>query len=181
MRQYAINLREQRRLQARWRSDEARLAGIIMLQNESIEVVVRGRRLNVYGSPLSPFYCDWAFSYAPDEDPWRIREDVDIVITHSPPKGTMDLVPGLVHDGHVGCPHLRDRISQVKPMLHVFGHIRECLLLLLREKKLTCTDEGAEQGLQRTSLDDGGEILSVNAALLNERYEVAYDATVVDL
>lgn len=50
-----------------------------------------------------------------------IPEDVDIVMTHGPPRGVLDECAG----GNVGCPNLLRAMERVRPMLHCFGHIHE--------------------------------------------------------
>lgn len=90
----------------------------------SIALDGRRRRLKVYGSPRSPRNGNWAFQY-PREDGgavWdhRVPDDVDILVTHGPPKAHLDL-QGL------GCEHLRREVWRVRPKLrlHVFGHVHE--------------------------------------------------------
>lgn len=50
-----------------------------------------------------------------------ITSDVDILVTHCPPYGMFDSVAG----EPVGSQSLLLKILDVKPMLHVFGHIHE--------------------------------------------------------
>lgn len=82
------------------------------------------RRLKIYGAPQIPACGPMsvhAFQYQRGSDAWSetVPEDVDILITHTPPKYHMDLsMPkGL------GCEHLLKEIQRVKPVLHVFGHV----------------------------------------------------------
>jgi Icc-related predicted phosphoesterase len=92
-----------------------------------------------YGSPWTPWFYDWAFMFN-EWDPangrkqaraiWakiphdpidtRYQGPIDVLITHGPPFRVLDLAPG---DRNVGCPMLRDKVFQVKPKLHLFGHI----------------------------------------------------------
>ena len=83
-----------------------------------------------YGSPWQPWFYDWAFNLSrndPERDYpharkiWgQIPDGVDVLITHGPPLNIRDQC----QDGRrVGCPILRDRVLQIKPKLHVFGHI----------------------------------------------------------
>ena len=51
----------------------------------------------------------------------QIPDDTDVLITHGPPFGILDQAPG--SDDHQGCRALFDRVRQLKPKLHVFGHI----------------------------------------------------------
>lgn len=46
----------------------------------------------------------------------------DILLTHGPPLRVHDLATRGVH---AGCPALLERVSQIQPRLHVFGHIHE--------------------------------------------------------
>jgi len=78
------------------------------------------RRLKVYGAPQVPIDGpEHAFRYARSQDVWSqtIPADVDILVSHSPPRWHRDLPVGL------GCASLLKEIWRVKPRLHVFGHI----------------------------------------------------------
>jgi len=124
--------------------------GVIYL-NDSECVITdfdTGKDIKIWGSPVQPTFCNWAFNRDIDHDnqgdPYHgfkkhplikphwdmIPDDVDILITHGPPYGIRDEVPrwhGISGDTeHVGCPHLMDAIeNRVKPKMHVFGHIHE--------------------------------------------------------
>ena len=50
-----------------------------------------------------------------------IPNDLDILVTHEPPRGILDAVPPSGH--HAGSRELFDVIRRVRPRLHVFGHI----------------------------------------------------------
>ncbi len=50
-----------------------------------------------------------------------IPENTDILITHGPPYGHLDIPGGSTI--RVGCEMLRYRVDQIKPKIHVFGHI----------------------------------------------------------
>jgi len=108
------------------------LTDCIYLENEAVDV----EGLKFYGSPCSPHipnYKEMAFNVrasAKDrfETPtatevWdQIPENTDILVTHTPPLGILDR---LLLGKRVGCKSLRQRIDQIKPRLHVFGHIHE--------------------------------------------------------
>lgn len=52
-----------------------------------------------------------------------IPDDIDILVTHSPPYGVFDVVN---KKGPQGSESLREHVMQrIKPKLHVFGHIHE--------------------------------------------------------
>jgi Icc-related predicted phosphoesterase len=79
-----------------------------------------------YGSPFQPEFCSWAFNLPrgiPLRDKWRkIPKKTDVLITHGPPYGIMDLAP---IGGKVGCADLLEAVQKIKPKLHIFGHIHE--------------------------------------------------------
>ena len=80
-----------------------------------------------YFSPYQPEFCDWAFNKPIDSEEiaevWsKIPDDVDVLITHGPPANILD---STFSGTHVGCPRLLKRVKEVKPRLHVFGHIHE--------------------------------------------------------
>ncbi|XP_043919761.1 metallophosphoesterase domain-containing protein 1-like isoform X2 [Protopterus annectens] len=81
--------------------------------------------LKIYGSPWIPEYGACGFSTLRKnlKEIWqKIPIDTDILITHFPPFGICDKVPAV---GHVGCEALTTAVKEIKPMLHVFGHIHE--------------------------------------------------------
>jgi len=94
----------------------------IYLQDEA--VVVEG--IKFYGSPWQPWFYDWAFNLPrgrPLAAKWAmIPDDTDILITHGPPLGHGDMTS---HGEKAGCADLLERIQQIKPRFHVFGHIHE--------------------------------------------------------
>ena len=82
--------------------------------------------LTVYGSPWQPWFGGWAFNL--ERGPalaavWaKIPDRTDILVTHGPPAGILDRTSrGIV----AGCKDLFDRVWEVRPRLHVFGHIHE--------------------------------------------------------
>lgn len=48
--------------------------------------------------------------------------DTDVLITHGPPYGILDLN---FEDLKVGCEELMRAVIRVQPRLHIFGHIHE--------------------------------------------------------
>ncbi|KAH0848856.1 hypothetical protein AYO21_09573 [Fonsecaea monophora] len=56
--------------------------------------------------------------------------EIDIVVTHGPPRGILDKVwapgpDGVNHGENVGCDHLRRAVGRCRPRIHCFGHIHE--------------------------------------------------------
>lgn len=89
------------------------------------------RPIKFYGSPWQPWFYDWAFNLPRNgeemEKKWlMIPEDTDVLITHGPPNGVLDLVNNWRQPfQNVGCELLRFHVERVKPALNVFGHIHE--------------------------------------------------------
>ena len=114
--------------------------------------------IKFYGSPWQPEFYNWAFNLPRGEElaaKWeKIPDDVDILITHGPAYGILDYAP---IGGHVGCEELYRKIVEVKPKIHVCGHIHD------------------SYG-QKTM----GGIEFLNASTLNDRYEHAHKPIVVE-
>lgn len=94
--------------------------GVVYL--EDAEANVDG--LRVYGSPWQPEFNEWAFNLprgAPLAERWkRIPPGLDVLVTHGPPAGIGDR-SGM--EERAGCADLRERVFEVRPRLHLFGHI----------------------------------------------------------
>jgi Icc-related predicted phosphoesterase len=94
----------------------------IYLQDEAVEI----EGIKFYGSPWQPWHHNMAFNLerGPDlAEKWSmIPPDTDVLITHGPPYGQGDRTKfGL----DVGCEDLLQRIEEIRPRLHIFGHIHE--------------------------------------------------------
>jgi Icc-related predicted phosphoesterase len=121
----------------------------------------RYRTLKIWGSPwtaqfpgINPKCCAFTMPFGCDTEEWLnekwllIPDDIDILITHSPPHGIFDKVNRTGE--HVGSKTLRDHVTKrIKPRLHVFGHIHE--------------HGGKSMDCIMTNF--------VNASIVNERYE----------
>jgi len=83
--------------------------------------------LKIWGSPVQPWFHNWAFNRYRGDDiqkHWDLIPDkVDILITHGPPNGILDLT--MRSQEHVGCAQLLKKIEKIKPKIHLFGHIHE--------------------------------------------------------
>lgn len=94
--------------------------GIIYL--EDLGYTVNGVRF--YGSPWQPEFNKWAFNLPRGSalaNAWsRIPEDTDVLITHGPPFGYGDQIPGGLR---VGCEELIKRVERIRPRVHIFGHV----------------------------------------------------------
>ncbi|HEX8263812.1 MAG TPA: metallophosphatase domain-containing protein [Pyrinomonadaceae bacterium] len=93
---------------------------VVYLQDSSVEIL----GLKIYGSPWQPRFFDWAFNLnrgGEMAEKWKlIPNEVDILITHGPPFGILDETP---RGDFAGCEELRKRVEEIRPQLHVFGHI----------------------------------------------------------
>ncbi|GBE12679.1 calcineurin-like phosphoesterase superfamily domain protein [bacterium BMS3Abin13] len=98
------------------------LPAAVYLQDELI--VIAG--ITIYGAPWQPLFndraCD-AFALPRGKalkEKWSmIPEGIDILVTHTPPAGVMDLDGPVSH----GCFDLTTAVNITKPKYHVFGHI----------------------------------------------------------
>jgi predicted phosphohydrolase len=82
--------------------------------------------LSFWGSPWQPAYNDWAYNLPRGKalaEKWaQIPARVDVLVTHCPPHGLGDRGPV---PGRLGCQDLRQRVREVSPTLHLFGHIHQ--------------------------------------------------------
>ncbi|MBX7243744.1 MAG: metallophosphatase domain-containing protein [Bacteroidia bacterium] len=96
--------------------------GIIYLNDSGVEL----EGIKIWGSPVSPWFFDWAFNRKRGADiskHWElIPAETDILITHGPPYGIGDKT---VRGQNVGCEDLLEKISGINPKVHLFGHIHE--------------------------------------------------------
>jgi predicted phosphohydrolase len=82
--------------------------------------------LKIYGTPITPYFFNWAFNRYPGQDieqhMRKIPNDTDILISHGPPYGILD---ANAKGEHCGCPSMLSKIQEVKPKLLICGHIHE--------------------------------------------------------
>lgn len=95
------------------------------LENSSTNI----NGLQIWGSPITPWFHGnrWAFNVhrGPEiAEVWsKIPNTTDIILTHGPVAYKCDHT--LYTQEYVGCEDLRKRCKEVKPLLHVCGHIHE--------------------------------------------------------
>jgi Icc-related predicted phosphoesterase len=126
----------------------------LMMVGEEYETMIK-----IWGTPWQPEFHNWAFNLPRGEklkEKWdMIPMNTDILITHGPPFGKLDYVP---YDGvNVGCEELMKRVEEIKPKIHVFGHIHEGYGYVF-----------------------DGNTHFINAAVLNGRYEFRNKPITVD-
>ena len=125
----------------------------VCLQDEGVSL----DGVKFHGAPWTPELSAWAhFKSERDlREAWsRIPDDTDVLISHTPPSGTLDQNS---RGKRCGCPLLRERVDQVRPWLHCFGHIH------------------ASAGMVR-----GEATTSINAAVVNSQYRIARPPFIVD-
>lgn len=98
----------------------------VLLWEKTIEGQDLG--LKIYGSPWQPEFYHWAFNLPRAgkvlKEKWAaIPEGTDILITHGPPQGILDTSGDPYNEPLLGCELLIERVKEVKPKIHVFGHI----------------------------------------------------------
>lgn len=124
---------------------------IHFLQNSSVEI----EGIKFYGCPLFMVDCFTDRYNNLIED---IPGNTDVVISHQPPKGILDITDyGNGLESH-GSEKLFHRIMQIKPVLHLFGH------------------EHSASGL----VNDNGIIFS-NASLLDDKYEIKFPPRLIKI
>jgi len=94
---------------------------------ENSDVTIDG--VKIWGSPITPWFNGdkWGFNRHRGDDlveVWKqIPMDADVVVTHSPAAYKLDYVPRNAE--YTGCEGLRYRLGEVKPLIHICGHIHE--------------------------------------------------------
>ncbi len=100
---------------------------VIYLNDSGVEIENLGQKaLRIWGSPVQPWFYNWAFNRYRGEDikrHWdKIPQNTGILITHGPAYGILDKT---TRNESVGCEDLLAKIKEVKPKFHICGHIHE--------------------------------------------------------
>lgn len=136
---------------------------ITYLEHEYIEI----EGLKIFGSPYTPEFHNWAFNVSRHKlDPyWQdIPNDIDILITHGPPKGILDLTKRNGYD-QCGCKSLLNRVKITQPRFHIFGHIH--------------TEEGCSNaGIYEMN---GLKTKFINASVLNLDYQICNNGFIIEI
>ena len=83
-------------------------------------IVIKG--VKFFGTSWQPEFNNWAFNRTEEELVElykRIPNDTDVLISHCPPYGIVDMA----HGEHLGSKALKERINQINPKLVICGHI----------------------------------------------------------
>ena len=132
------------------------------------EGLVEVAGLKIWCSAITPWFHNWAWNRGRGSDiqkHWdRIPQGIDLLVTHGPPYGILDGVErfnGKICEyeiEHTGCSQLLDKILEVKPKAHIFGHIHEGYGVLSRD-----------------------EISFINASICDEHYKPVNKPVILDL
>jgi Icc-related predicted phosphoesterase len=126
--------------------EKAAQYNLIYLHHNQVEI--EGYKL--WGSNYSPRFGRWAWmrdrGYPMYYEWEQIPKDTNILVTHGPPWGVLDLTP---YGENVGCEELRDRLKDLKKLkLLVTGHIH-----------------------QGAGIEKIGKVQFVNASICTESYQ----------
>lgn len=129
--------------------------GIYYLMDESVTI----QGIKIWGSPYTPKFFRWAFNKnrgGPLIEQWKkIPDDVDLLLTHGPVWGVLDLT---ANEQHAGDKDLLQKVLDIKPKTHVCGHIHESYGSVTRHG-----------------------IRFINACLLNEAYALVHQPILFEL
>jgi hypothetical protein len=162
-----------------------------------------GKAFTIYASPYQPECGDWAFGYKRTEDRFSlppapgmrsiaqqpIPNNVDIVMTHGPPRGILDLIPS--KNEHTGCDVLLHAMQRVRPLMHCFGHIHEGYGVEVKTwdywhetpSQNGVVRQATAKGMTSRSLGltSGSETLMVNAAIMDDRNYPCHAPWIIEL
>ena len=109
----------------KYNKDKVKNLGIHYLEHEYLEL--NGKL--IFGSPYTPIFGNWYFMVNRSKlfNYWEVlKENIDVLITHSPPKGILDLSHNKNHElEYCGDKSLFNTILKITPKFHVFGHIHD--------------------------------------------------------
>lgn len=115
-----------------------------------------------WGSSFQPWFNNWAFNLPRNGEELKknwaaMPDDTDILLTHCPPYGILDRNQ---EGEHCGCELLMERVKEVKPMIHCFGHLHE------------------SRGFNEHSVEG---VHFFNATLLDGAYRMVHNPIVIDV
>lgn len=128
---------------------------VIYLNDEVVEI----EGIKIWGSPIQPWFFDWAFQRQRGSDidkHWQLIPDyTDILITHGPAYGILDKT---IKGELAGCKDLLNRIKKINPDYFICGHIHEAA------------------GMQKH-----GETTFINASVLDVKYKLVNSPVVFEI
>lgn len=115
--------------------------------------------IKFWGSPITPWFYNWAFNRHRGIDiakHWElIPQDIDVLITNGPMFKRLD---ENIEGKHVGCKDLFIKSQALNLKAHIFGHIHESYGIVERQN-----------------------IKFLNASVLNEKYQLVNNPLVLDV
>ncbi|OQO11793.1 hypothetical protein B0A48_03520 [Cryoendolithus antarcticus] len=172
----------------------AKEAGVTYLMEGTHHFTLsNGAAFSLFASPFQPECGEWAFGYPRNVDHFvsKAPGNVDIMMTHGPPAGILDLVPG--KNERIGCNSLLKAVEKARPKLHCFGHIHEGYGYEVKtwseqgrneveEIETSVRKAGVEDaGEERRLLRVGRETLMVNAAIMDDSNQAVNAPWVVEM
>ncbi len=134
--------------------------GIHYLEDTGVEI----EGLKFWGSPWTLPFQSWSFMLEEEglTRKWSlIPADTDVLITHGPPAGVLDLtdLEGVLA-GSLTLGYRIDSLTNFyeRPLVHIFGHIHE-----------------------RNGIYFAGEYRAYNVSILDFKYNVTWEPTVIEL
>jgi len=132
------------------------LTNAIYLENSKCKI----EGINFWGSPITPTFGEWFFMAERGKninEHWKkIPKNTDILITHGPPYGILDVAP-FPKPTSVGCSDLLGKVKEIKPKYHIFGHIHDAY-----------------------GIYEQNDITFINASVMNEDYDIVNKPIVID-
>ena len=124
--------------------------------------------VKIFGSPYTPsFGKSWAFmrNRAKMHDVWETVTETDVLITHGPPKGILDITKCMETNQliQVGCASLRKHLSRIAPRIHAFGHIH------------------SEKNVDNFGVFQNEEMQYVNASCINNHKQSMNNGVIINL
>lgn len=150
------------------------LSSCTVLHNESVTI----EEVTFYGSSIQPVFCNWAFNIPDDKRKayWDAMPDgIDVLITHCPPHGILDEVRSIYWGGtgeqviteNVGDKLLADRVKEIEPKMHFFGHIHSA-------RGVKDTFKSTDTGLEVSTI-------FINCSVLDDRYDLKFEPITINL
>lgn len=99
-------------------------SGAHYLENSGMEI----EGVKFWGSPVTPWFYDWEWNYHRGEEiaaVWKqIPLDTNILLTHGPAYGILDMTRYENKVNYVGCKDLLEKIWELPNLkAHCFGHV----------------------------------------------------------
>ena len=141
-------------------------ADIIYLEHELHNV----GGISIFGSPYTPNFGDWYFMKDRGKlDKWwqEIPENIDILVTHGPPIGILDLSRDRFNNlEFCGDKALARHVQRIKPKFHIFGHIHDyedCLNhgMMIRNGTIFMNVSSVEDGKFKDPIKHHGIIFEI--------------------